>query len=291
MFFSGTDSSTLHEASESFVYLLSVIVNNNMDITGKVAMHVKEEMVIKTNFRKSDGSSYNFNQNVNNKCVYVWDCNISKESIEIEDELFISQVEEICKPKTTPYYSNWNNNGFNNNDGQTSFWRNHDSGLASNSVYRSSTLNFFPYEKNESIAKIMLLSLNNAKGMNIYTTEKLVDLAESIEKELLSINLSEDAYEEKIYVFLDENLEGLMHNFKIQKDLKIEFLSEIITYIQSNTMLSSIKILENLSNYLLNYSVFADGNENEVEVADSKSTKSKNVRNKNKSKSFKFGKK
>ncbi len=82
-----------------------------------------------------------------------------------------------------------------------------------------------------------------------------------------------------------------MHNFKIQKDLKIEFLSEIITYIQSNTMLSSIKILENLSNYLLNYSVFADGNENEVEVADSKSTKSKNVRNKNKSKSFKFGKK
>lgn len=125
VFFSGTDLAELDDNSASHNFYLSLIVNNFMDFTAKVAFRAIAETQVASlpyNALDENGNSYTIDKadfRVSKEKLFMYDCDIqsSKEDIKV-DELFAKNVDEIIKeadkPKTTftTYPGNNNIPGF-----------------------------------------------------------------------------------------------------------------------------------------------------------------------------------
>ena len=112
VFFSGTDTATLQEQAPLYKKFLSVIVNNRMDITAKLAVYTESditnntEIISTTNYQDIDYTNKKINNSSKTtkvfkaKEVWVYDCDIIKEGKEIVDEEFKGVVEDL-KTNTT----------------------------------------------------------------------------------------------------------------------------------------------------------------------------------------------
>jgi len=111
VFFSGTDLAELNDNTPSHNFYLSLIVNNYMDFTAKVAFIGTAQRDIKQvpyMAMNSQGKAYEIEKQdfvVNQDKMFVYDCEIKsqKEVITVE-EGFSAQVAKIMEPKPKPEY-------------------------------------------------------------------------------------------------------------------------------------------------------------------------------------------
>ena len=98
-YFSGTDMSELNDNSEFHNYYLSLIVNNFMDMTAKIAYRATTEGF---SYKAIDenGNSYSKNLQIKQTYLVIHDCviNVPTEEISISKE-FADRVAHIKKPK------------------------------------------------------------------------------------------------------------------------------------------------------------------------------------------------
>jgi len=116
VFFSGTDMDELDENSESHNMYLSLIVNNFMDFTAKVAFRAETHVPVNLPYVALDenGNEYLMEKSqdiVTKTKMYMYDCNIKSNVKKVTvDERFSKSVGEIiesAKPKTyTPPINN-----------------------------------------------------------------------------------------------------------------------------------------------------------------------------------------
>lgn len=114
VFFSGTDLAELNDNAPSHNFYLSLIVNNFMDFTAKVAFIGEAKQSIKQvpftamNVR---GHSYIIEEQdfvVDSKKLFMYDCDIQSPLVSITvDEDFANQVKEIMKPKPVAPRNNY----------------------------------------------------------------------------------------------------------------------------------------------------------------------------------------
>lgn len=110
VFFSGTDMEELEDNSEAHNIYLSLIVNNYMDFTAKVAFRGKvESQVTKIPYMALNelGQEYIIETatfDISKEKMYVYDCTVNskKESVIVPDE-FVNRVKHILKPKVPDY--------------------------------------------------------------------------------------------------------------------------------------------------------------------------------------------
>jgi proteasome lid subunit RPN8/RPN11 len=106
VFFSGTDMDELNDNSESHNIYLSLIVNNFMDFSAKVAFRGRAESItekIPYHAKDEEGNEYiidTANFNIKKEKMFVYDCDIvsKAEHISVGTD-FSNQVKEIMKPK------------------------------------------------------------------------------------------------------------------------------------------------------------------------------------------------
>lgn len=111
VFFSGTDLSELDDNSASHNFYLSLIVNNFMDFTAKVAFRAMAETQVASLpyiALDEDGNPYHIDKSdfrVSKEKLFMYDCAIesSKEDINV-DSLFAKSVDEIIKEADKPKY-------------------------------------------------------------------------------------------------------------------------------------------------------------------------------------------
>lgn len=107
VFFSGTDMDELNDNAPNHNYYLSLIVNNFMDFTAKVAFTASIDKVVKNVPYKAlddNGKEYIVSKTdltYKKTKLFTYDCEIisPKEEVHVED-IFNSRVVEIMKPKT-----------------------------------------------------------------------------------------------------------------------------------------------------------------------------------------------
>ncbi len=81
-FFSGTDSGNLHESAEFFEYYLSLIVNHSGDFVAKVSVEGMHKATGIMSTKGSRGQYIDVPYTVEEKCIFVHDCNIIWEASE-----------------------------------------------------------------------------------------------------------------------------------------------------------------------------------------------------------------
>jgi hypothetical protein len=98
-YFSGTDMSELNDNSEFHNYYLSLIVNNFMDMTAKIAYRATTEG-FSYKAKDENGNSYSKNLQIKQTYLVIHDCiiNVPTEEINITKE-FADRVAHIKKPK------------------------------------------------------------------------------------------------------------------------------------------------------------------------------------------------
>jgi len=95
-FFSGTDMSELNDNSENHNFYLSLIVNNAMDLTAKVAQRIKlKDISFLANDR--DGNTYSKKLANDKEVLMIYDCNIKIPKSELLENSFIRSVDKIIK--------------------------------------------------------------------------------------------------------------------------------------------------------------------------------------------------
>ena len=95
-FFSGTDMSELNDNSENHNFYLSLIVNNAMDLTAKIAQRIKlKDISFLANDR--DGNTYSKKLVNDKEVLMIYDCNITIPKDEILENSFIKSVDKIIK--------------------------------------------------------------------------------------------------------------------------------------------------------------------------------------------------
>jgi proteasome lid subunit RPN8/RPN11 len=102
-FFSGTDTSELHDNSEFHNYYLSVIVNNYFDVCARVAFRAVKPM--KTfSCKNEDGEDYKLSVPSTEEVMFYYDCEIVRDQPNFQvDEAFVNRtkhiIAEAAKPK------------------------------------------------------------------------------------------------------------------------------------------------------------------------------------------------
>ena len=111
VFYSGTDQEELKINSKAHNFYLSVVVNNKLDIIGRIGVSALAEAVVETSYKglDEDGNVYEIestNLKVKNEKLFYIDCDMvyEKPKSAIEDE-FLNNVATILKPKTPISYS------------------------------------------------------------------------------------------------------------------------------------------------------------------------------------------
>ena len=95
-FFSATDMSELNDNSENHNFYLSLIVNNAMDLTAKVAQKIQlKDISFLANDR--DGNTYSKKLPNDKEILMIYDCNIIVPEGEILENSFIKSVDKIIK--------------------------------------------------------------------------------------------------------------------------------------------------------------------------------------------------
>lgn len=103
VFFSGTDNEELEDNSPCHNFYLSLIVNNFMDFTAKVAVHAKVETTLPATYFASNGkgelySAFQQDLKIAKDVVLVYDCEINSPKVEVEvDKWFSDSVDAIIK--------------------------------------------------------------------------------------------------------------------------------------------------------------------------------------------------
>lgn len=101
VFFSGTDMDEIKENSEFYNYYLSVIVNNKEEITAKIAFRGKNKEVIKreVSFKGTNGTpkTLTLNSTVEKDVVFIYNCDILRESEELVDDNYKKSVNFIIE--------------------------------------------------------------------------------------------------------------------------------------------------------------------------------------------------
>ena len=124
VYFSGTDTEELEDNSPSHNYYLSLIVNNFMEFTAKVAVHAKVEVEVPVSFEATndEGDSYSIKDQVytlKREVVAVYDCGLETPQEEISVDVDFAEgvrgiIEKavIAKTKTSkPFVTKgWNPN-------------------------------------------------------------------------------------------------------------------------------------------------------------------------------------
>ena len=95
-FFSATDMEELSDNSEHHNFYLSLIVNNKMNMTAKIAQRVKVNSV-SYHANDKNGDNYRKVYDPENEALMIYDCNIIIEKLEEE---FVNAVNKIIKENT-----------------------------------------------------------------------------------------------------------------------------------------------------------------------------------------------
>jgi proteasome lid subunit RPN8/RPN11 len=95
-FFSATDMEELNDNSEHHNFYLSLIVNNKMDMTAKIAQRVKINSV-SYNASDKNGDTYKKVYDPGNEILMIYDCTIVTEKLDAE---FVNAVDKIVKENT-----------------------------------------------------------------------------------------------------------------------------------------------------------------------------------------------
>lgn len=100
VYFSGEDMSELNENSPNFNYYLSLIVNNKMEMTAKVAF-VGKDKAIKLCYMAVDENEneYCIERTTSSKSkLFIYDCDISKPEIKIDvEDFFKNRLDKILE--------------------------------------------------------------------------------------------------------------------------------------------------------------------------------------------------
>lgn len=105
VFFSGTDDEELSKNSKAHNYYLSVVVNNKLDIVGRVAITASAKEIITAPFNAldEDGKPYTMESlplSVTKDKLYHYECQMSYDKgSELEDSEFLNSVATILEAK------------------------------------------------------------------------------------------------------------------------------------------------------------------------------------------------
>lgn len=122
-YFSSTDIKELRDNSKHHNFYLSIVVNNRLDIVGKVAVYAEVKQEVKGVFKAKDekGKDYvvtNKNIIIQEDFTTMYDCEIIKEDIVVRvDPWFVESVESIIKDadsETTDRYLHRSNYDWRN---------------------------------------------------------------------------------------------------------------------------------------------------------------------------------
>ncbi len=108
-FFSGTDTSNLHESAEFFNYYLSLIVNHSGDYCAKISMGGKTEDKVSSvrYYKNKKGELYSkiVTTEANEDCIFIYDCDITidKGSVTDANATQIAKLKAAKTTYTTPY--------------------------------------------------------------------------------------------------------------------------------------------------------------------------------------------
>lgn len=104
-FFSSTDTSELKDNVENHNYYLSLIVNNAMEMTAKIAfkgtMKSSEKQTITFKDNEGRNKSFNTSKTVEKEVMFTYTCNIEVEKLFDVEESFKSRVNVIIEDKRT----------------------------------------------------------------------------------------------------------------------------------------------------------------------------------------------
>ncbi len=108
-FFSGTDTTNLHESAEFFNYYLSLIVNHSEEYCAKVSMKGRTETESKSTkyFRNAKGNLYYKTETLqaNEECIFVYNCDITIDRGSANDDN-ADQITKLKSTKTSYKYYN-----------------------------------------------------------------------------------------------------------------------------------------------------------------------------------------
>lgn len=106
-YFSGTDDSEIHDNSEHHNFYLSIVVNNRMEIVGKMGFRGKSESKLKYLCKTGEGDNkFEIPVNMDEEVLFTRDCKIHKPEQKSVSEDFAKRVAEVIKeaePKTRTF--------------------------------------------------------------------------------------------------------------------------------------------------------------------------------------------
>jgi hypothetical protein len=95
-YFSGTDMSEINDNSEFHNYYLSIVVNNALDIVGKIGFRGKINNPIGYDCKTGDGKAYTLKINTDREILFVYDCEIKTKLFDVSDS-FVASVNKIIE--------------------------------------------------------------------------------------------------------------------------------------------------------------------------------------------------
>ena len=107
VFYSGTDQQELLTNSKSHNFYLSVVVNNKLDIIGRIGISATIETEVEAEYQGLDekGNSYNLGTSkikVKEEKLFYIDCDMAyNKPVSAMEEEFLDNINTILKPKTT----------------------------------------------------------------------------------------------------------------------------------------------------------------------------------------------
>ena len=104
-YFSGTDDSEIHDNSEFHNFYLSVVVDNNLKMVGKLGFRGKMEADLNYICRTKGAGDYNIKLKADEEVLFMRECEMNVVLPEIDiDKSFRERVDKIIEEATTPVH-------------------------------------------------------------------------------------------------------------------------------------------------------------------------------------------
>lgn len=229
VFFSGTDMTDLQENAKAHNFYLSVVVNNRLDIIGKVITYAETEQSFDAYFIAKDenGEGYYLpeKEKVNFKkgITKIYDCEIIREDVQpFFDERFVKYTNEIIKEADRPKYNHFGN---------------YNPGFVEKSkVYNPLTSgNYNTYQDNfDNFLKNQNRNKSFERNLFQQQSEKIITVEDSLIEEFVKFLLNDGNYDmdvslESMMVFIEDEYCSGMREFNpdefimLYPDYYIEF--------------------------------------------------------------------
>lgn len=247
VFYSGTDEKELATNAKAHNYYLSVVVNNKLDIIGRIGFIGEVEYTVRNPYQALDenGNKYvikgsNFVKK--EQKLFSYDCKISYEIPENGlDKEFMENVSEILKPKIKPfaaqkspsYYPPNHSNNYDfggadyvewfesNNSPFTSPKKTDQSLIARNSDNKP-----FKEDYKTPYKQFLLICLGYSKShiKDLDFEDCLKELQEAVGKEEFSDSYLEDTFIDNLMEYLDDFVSSLSVSEEIfEENLRVVF--------------------------------------------------------------------